>query len=76
MLIQSGCPPGLARHVLGHRHTPRAGALRVDDVPEVDDRVLDWPAADVRPVGPPLTDDWAPVESLQARMILEGIRWR
>jgi spermidine synthase len=25
--------------------------------------------------GPPLTDDWAPVEYLQGRLFLEGVRW-
>jgi len=36
---------------------------------------IDWPTAYVGAVGRPLTDAWAPVEYLQARMFVEGIRW-
>jgi spermidine synthase len=34
------------------------------------------PVLDVAGVGPPLTDAHAPVEYLQARVFLEGLRWR
>ena len=37
---------------------------------------VDWPQAAPGPAGRPLTDAWAPVEYLQARLFLEGIRWR
>lgn len=36
----------------------------------------DRPEVAVEPVGPPLTDSHAPVEALQARVFLEGLRWR
>ena len=36
---------------------------------------LEWPTADVAVAGRPLTDAWAPVEYLQARLFFEGIRW-
>jgi hypothetical protein len=29
----------------------------------------------VGPAGRPLTDDWAPVEYLQARVFVEGLGW-
>jgi spermidine synthase len=35
----------------------------------------EWPVAGVRAAGRPLRDAWAPVEYLQARIFLEGIRW-
>lgn len=35
-----------------------------------------WPEAAPGPAGRPLTDAWAPTEYLQARVFLEGIRWR
>lgn len=35
-----------------------------------------WRTSPVRPAGRPLTDDWAPVESLQARVFVDGLRWR
>jgi spermidine synthase len=34
------------------------------------------PTLDLRSTGPPLTDGYAPVEALQARVFLEGLRWR
>ncbi|MDX1646765.1 MAG: fused MFS/spermidine synthase, partial [Longimicrobiales bacterium] len=37
---------------------------------------LDRPRAQVPAVGPPLDDAWAPVEYLQAKVFLEGLRWR
>ena len=36
---------------------------------------LEWPVADPGAAGRPLRDAWAPVEYLQARIFLEGIRW-
>ena len=35
-----------------------------------------WAVARVSASGRALTDDWAPVESLQARVFMEGLRWR
>ena len=35
-----------------------------------------WPAADVPARGRPLTDAWAPVEYLQAKVFVQGLRWR
>ena len=35
----------------------------------------EWVEAPVAPVGPPLTDAWAPVEYLQAKIFLEGLGW-
>lgn len=37
---------------------------------------LDWPRSPVPAAGRPLTDAWAPVEYLQARVFLGGLRWR
>jgi predicted membrane-bound spermidine synthase len=37
---------------------------------------LDWEQADVPARGRPLTDDWAPVEYLQAKVFAQGLRWR
>ncbi len=34
------------------------------------------PRSAVGPAGRPLTDDWAPVEYLQARIFVEGVRWK
>ncbi len=34
-----------------------------------------WPRAAPGPAGRPLTDAWAPVEYLQARIFLAGVRW-
>ncbi|MFQ5538287.1 MAG: spermidine synthase [Gemmatimonadota bacterium] len=45
-------------------------AARAEDLPPTD-----RPTAGVPAAGRPLTDDWAPVEALQARIFLEGIRW-
>lgn len=36
---------------------------------------LPWPAGAPPAAGAPLTDAWAPVEYLQARIFLEGVRW-
>jgi spermidine synthase len=36
---------------------------------------IEWPTAGVAAAGRPLTDAWAPVEYLQARIFMEGIRW-
>jgi len=36
---------------------------------------LEWPMAGPGAAGRPLRDAWAPVEYLQARIFLEGIRW-
>lgn len=35
-----------------------------------------WILARVPASGRALTDDWAPVESLQARVFMGGLRWR
>lgn len=35
-----------------------------------------WPTVPVGPEGPPLTDAHAPVEYLQAKVFLQGLRWR
>ena len=35
----------------------------------------EWVEAPVASVGPPLTDAWAPVEYLQAKIFLEGLGW-
>jgi predicted membrane-bound spermidine synthase len=37
---------------------------------------LDWAGAPVPASGRPLTDSWAPVEYLQARVFAQGLRWR
>jgi predicted membrane-bound spermidine synthase len=37
---------------------------------------LDWATAPVPASGRPLTDGWAPVEYLQARVFAQGLRWR
>jgi hypothetical protein len=34
-----------------------------------------WPQAAPGPAGRPLTDAWAPVEYLQAKVFLGGVRW-
>ncbi|MEM7413864.1 MAG: fused MFS/spermidine synthase [Gemmatimonadota bacterium] len=39
-------------------------------------RIVAWEESPVRPDGRPLTDAWAPVEYLQARVFLDGLRWR
>jgi spermidine synthase len=36
----------------------------------------DWPETTVRAGGRPLTDMWAPVEYLQAKVLVAGLRWR
>jgi predicted membrane-bound spermidine synthase len=36
---------------------------------------LEWPVAGPGAAGRPLRDAWAPVEYLQARVFLEGVRW-
>ncbi len=35
-----------------------------------------WVVSPVPAAGTPLTDTWAPVESLQARVFMGGLRWR
>ena len=37
---------------------------------------LPWMDAPVAAKGRPLTDGWAPVEYLQARVFVQGLRWR
>lgn len=37
---------------------------------------LGWPEASVEADGRPLSDAWAPVEYLQARVFFQGLRWR
>jgi spermidine synthase len=37
---------------------------------------LPWQDAPVAGVGPPLTDMWAPVEYLQGKVFVQGLRWR
>jgi hypothetical protein len=34
-----------------------------------------WPRSPVAPAGRPLTDAWAPVEYLQAKVFLRGLGW-
>jgi spermidine synthase len=36
---------------------------------------VDWPTAPVAPAGRPLTDAWAPVEYLQAKVFVQGLVW-
>jgi len=36
---------------------------------------VDWPTAGTGPAGRPLTDAWAPVEYLQAKVFLTGLQW-
>ncbi|MEQ1857472.1 MAG: fused MFS/spermidine synthase [Longimicrobiales bacterium] len=36
---------------------------------------VDWPQTSVGPAGRPLTDAWAPVEYLQAKVFLRGLGW-
>ena len=36
---------------------------------------LDWTQAAVQARGRPLTDSWAPVEYLQAKVFMQGLRW-
>jgi spermidine synthase len=36
---------------------------------------VSWPQSAAGPVGRPLTDTWAPVEYLQAKLFLGGVRW-
>jgi hypothetical protein len=36
---------------------------------------LGWPQTDVGPAGRVFTDSWAPVEYLQAKVFLNGLRW-
>jgi spermidine synthase len=36
---------------------------------------VDWPLAATSPAGRPLTDAWAPVEYLQAKVFLAGLEW-
>ena len=36
---------------------------------------IDWPLAPTGPAGRPLTDAWAPVEYLQAKVFLAGLSW-
>lgn len=48
-------------------------ARSADRLAELD---AEWAEAPVKARGPALTDDWAPVESLQARVFMEGLRWR
>ena len=37
---------------------------------------IDWPQAELGPAGRPLTDEWAPVEYLQARVFVQGLGWK
>jgi predicted membrane-bound spermidine synthase len=37
---------------------------------------IDWPTSPVEAAGRPLTDMWAPVEYLQAKVFAQGLRWR
>ncbi len=37
---------------------------------------LAWQEVSVAAAGAPLTDDWAPVEYLQAKVFAQGLRWR
>jgi spermidine synthase len=37
--------------------------------------VVTWPESSVEPAGRPLTDAWAPVEYLQAKVFLRGLGW-
>ncbi len=46
------------------------GGLDPQALPDVD-----WPPADTGPAGRPLTDAWAPVEYLQAKVFLAGLAW-
>ena len=46
------------------------GGLDPQALPDVD-----WPRAGTRPAGRPLTDAWAPVEYLQAKVFLAGLAW-
>jgi spermidine synthase len=63
-LMEEGADPTLTRNlILVAAHDAAA-------FPEIE-----WPQAEVPAVGRPLRDDWAPVEYLQARLFLEGIRW-
>ena len=36
---------------------------------------VDWPLVATSPAGRPLTDAWAPVEYLQAKVFLAGLTW-
>lgn len=45
-------------------------AKRADALP-----LVDWPEASVGASGRPLTDAWAPVEYLQAKVFLRGLGW-
>lgn len=45
------------------------------DLPGAELPGADWPRAAPGPAGRPLTDAWAPVEYLQARIFLAGVRW-
>lgn len=36
---------------------------------------IDWPESPVGPAGRPLTDAWAPVEYLQAKVFVQGLVW-
>ncbi|MBW3535089.1 MAG: fused MFS/spermidine synthase [Gemmatimonadetes bacterium] len=60
-----GDDPGAVRNVLV------VAARSEADLPNVD-----WPRAPVAAHGPVLTDAWAPVEALQARLFLQEIRWQ
>ena len=60
-----GDDPGAVRNVLV------VAARDPDDLPAVD-----WPTARVEASGPVLTDAWAPVVALQARLLLRPLRWQ
>ena len=45
-------------------------ALDAQALPDVD-----WPRAGIGAAGRPLTDAWAPVEYLQAKVFLAGLTW-
>ena len=63
-LMEEGADPTLTRNVI------LVAAHDVAAFPEIE-----WPQAEVPAAGRPLRDAWAPVEYLQARLFLEGIRW-
>jgi hypothetical protein len=59
--------------------TDRAATQNLVVVATVEDGVLPsltWEDAPVAARGRALTDGWAPVEYLQARVFVQGLRWR
>ena len=63
-LVRPEADPGVTQNLVVIA-AKRAGAL-----PD-----MVWPEASVGPAGRPLTDDWAPVEYLQAKVFLRGLGW-